>query len=66
MALSFLEQQTVSVLAPTVTKALGLSNAQYGWASSAFSLAILAGTPLSGMLLDRFGVRRGLLWAARS
>ena len=62
MALSFLERQTLSVLAPTVTKALGLSNAQYGWASSAFALAILAATPLSGFLLDRFGVRRGLFF----
>src|SRR5438067_1739372 len=63
MAISFLDRQTLAVLAPTVSKALGLSNTEYGWASSAFGLAILVGTPLSGILLDRVGVRPGLLWA---
>ncbi len=63
MALSFLERQTLSVLAPTVCGELGLSNAEYGWASSAFSFAILVGTPVAGVLLDRVGVRRGLLAA---
>ena len=71
MAMSFLERQTLSVLAPTVCAALGLSNVQYGWTGSAFALALLAATPLAGSFLDRLGVRRGLflavlLWSAAS
>ena len=61
MAFSFLDRQTLSVLAPTVCRELGLSNAQYGWTGSAFALSLLVATPLAGLFLDRAGVRRGLL-----
>lgn len=69
MAISFLERQTLAVLAPTVCKALALSNTQYGFIGSAFALAHLAAIPLAGVFLDRVGVRRGMLlavlaWAA--
>ena len=60
MAISYVDRQTLSVLAPTVTRALGLSDAQYGWLASAFSIAYLVGAPLSGLLVDRYGARRGL------
>lgn len=63
MAMSFLERQTLSVLSPTVCRALGLSNTQYGWTGSAFALAHLAAIPLAGVFLDKLGVRRGLLFA---
>ena len=63
MAVSYADRQTLAVLAPTVTKELGLSEAQYGWLISAFSLAYLIGAPLAGMLIDRIGARRGLLGA---
>ena len=63
MAMSFLERQTLAVLAPTVCLALGLSNAQYGWTGSAFALAHLAAIPLAGVFLDKAGVRRGLFLA---
>src|SRR4051812_17127752 len=63
MALSYVDRQTLAVLAPTVTKALGISDAQYGWLGSAFAIAYLAAGPLAGALVDRFGARRSLPWA---
>ena len=63
MAVSYADRQALAVLAPTVTKELGISEAQYGWLISAFSLAYLVGAPLAGALIDRIGARRGLLGA---
>ena len=69
MAVSYFDRQTLSVLAPKVTEELGISNTQFGWLSSAFSIAYLVATPLSGWWIDRIGARRGLvgsvlLWTA--
>ena len=63
MAVSYVDRQTLAVLAPTVTKALGISDAAYGWLVSAFSIAYLVGAPPAGQLIDRLGARRGLLGA---
>jgi MFS transporter, ACS family, hexuronate transporter len=63
MSLSYVDRQTLSVLAPTITKALGISDVGYGWLGSAFSFAYLAGGPLAGLWIDRVGARRGLLGA---
>src|SRR5215470_5132635 len=63
MAVSYFDRQTLAVLAPTVTKALDISNASYGWLASAFSIAYLAGAPVAGRLIDFVGARRGLLGA---
>lgn len=63
MAVSYVDRQTLSVLAPSVCKDLGISDADYGWLASAFSMAYLVGAPLAGRLIDRVGARRGLLGA---
>jgi ACS family hexuronate transporter-like MFS transporter len=63
MAVSYVDRQTLAVLAPTVTKALDISEQGYGWLVSAFSLAYLVGTPIAGRVVDRLGARRGLLAA---
>lgn len=60
MTVSYVDRSTLSILAPEVTRALHLSNEDYGWLTSAFSLAYLIGTPLAGWWIDRAGVRRGL------
>src|SRR5437870_5408052 len=60
MALSYVDRQTLAVLAPTVTKALGITDAQYGWLGSAFSIAYLAAGPVAGALVDHAGARRSL------
>jgi ACS family hexuronate transporter-like MFS transporter len=63
MSVSYIDRQTLAVLAPTVTKALALSKEEYGWVLSAFSLAYLVGAPLAGAVLDRAGARKGLVLA---
>jgi ACS family hexuronate transporter-like MFS transporter len=69
MTVSYMDRQTLSVLAPTVTAVFGIKEGDYGLLISAFSLAYLLGTPAAGWLVDRVGARRGLpvsllLWTA--
>ncbi len=61
MTVSYFDRSTLAVLAPTVTKVLGLTDTEYGWLTSAFSIAYLVATPLSGWWIDRVGARRGLV-----
>src|SRR5262245_41083234 len=63
MTVSYVDRQTLAVLAPSVTKALGISEQAYGWLGSAFSIAYLIGTPFAGWWIDRAGARRGLFWS---
>jgi ACS family hexuronate transporter-like MFS transporter len=61
MTVSYIDRTTLAVLAPSVTKALDISEQAYGWLTSAFSIAYLLATPLSGWWIDRIGARRGLV-----
>jgi len=61
MTVSYADRLTLSVLAPTVTKELDISDEAYGWLGSAFAVAYLFGTPLAGWWIDRAGARRGLV-----
>jgi len=63
MAVSYVDRQTLAVLAPTVTRVLRISEPEYGFLISAFSIAYLVGAPLAGRLVDAVGARRGLLGA---
>ncbi len=63
MAVSYLDRQTLAVIAPTVQAELHISDEGYGWLVSAFAVAYLVGAPLAGRLVDRIGARRGLLGA---
>ena len=63
MAVSYVDRQALAALAPTVSKVFSLSDTQYGWLVSAFSVAYLAGAPFAGWLIDHLGARRGLLGA---
>jgi MFS transporter, ACS family, hexuronate transporter len=63
MAVSYVDRQTLSVLAPSVCAALGISDSRYGWLASAFSIAYLVGAPLAGRMIDRVGAPRGLLFS---
>ena len=63
MAVSYIDRQTLSVIAPTVQAQLGIDDVAYGWLVSAFSIAYLVGAPIAGRLIDRVGARRGLLVA---
>ena len=61
MTVSYVDRTTLAVLAPSVTKALDISEAGYGWLTAAFSIAYLLAVPLSGWWVDRTGARRGLV-----
>lgn len=61
--ISYIDRNTLALLAPTILKETGLSARQYGFMISAFSIAYMLGNPLWGRLLDRLGLRRGMLSA---
>ncbi len=61
MTVSYIDRQTLAVLGPAVTKALDMTDAQYGLLHSAFAFAYLLATPLCGWWLSRIGPRRGLV-----
>jgi ACS family hexuronate transporter-like MFS transporter len=61
--LSYIDRNTLAILSPTILKETGLSTEQYGYIVSIFSFAYMAGNPVWGWLLDRLGVRRGMLGA---
>lgn len=58
--ISYIDRNTLALLAPTMLAELHLSAEQYGYAISAFSIAYMIGNPLWGWALDRFGLRRGM------
>ncbi len=69
MSVSYLDRQTLAAIAPTVREALHVSHERFGWLTSAFALAYLTFSPISGWLVDRVGARRVLaiavlLWSA--
>jgi ACS family hexuronate transporter-like MFS transporter len=59
-ALSFLDRQVLSVLAPSLTKDLGMSNTEYSRVVSAFVFAYTVMFATGGWLVDRLGTVRGL------
>lgn len=59
-ALSFLDRQVLSVLAPRLTAELGLSNSAYARVVFAFVLSYTVMFALGGRLVDALGTRRGL------
>ncbi|MBI4476449.1 MAG: MFS transporter, partial [Acidobacteria bacterium] len=61
--ISYIDRNTLALLAPTMLRDLGLSAEQYGFVISAFSVAYMIGNPLWGHWLDRFGLRGGMTTA---
>lgn len=61
--ISYIDRNTLAVLIPTIMRDTGLSVEQYTWVVSGFSIAYMIGNPLWGKLLDRWGVRLGMLAA---
>jgi ACS family hexuronate transporter-like MFS transporter len=57
---SYIDRNTLALLAPTLLADLHLSAEQYGYAISAFSVAYMIGNPAWGWALDRYGLRRGM------
>ena len=63
MAVSYVDRQTLAAISPTVCLALGINDTNYGWLTSAFSIAYLAFAPIAGGIIDRVGCRVGLVVA---
>ncbi len=71
MTVSYLDRQTLAAIAPTVREELGISHARFGWLGSAFAIAYLVFSPVSGRIVDRIGPKRALavavvLWSLTS
>src|SRR5437868_473168 len=58
--ISYIDRNTLALLAPTILRDTHLSYEQYGFIISAFSIAYMLANPVWGRILDRIGVRRGL------
>jgi ACS family hexuronate transporter-like MFS transporter len=70
-ALSLLDRQVFSMLAPRIITEFGINNTVYSRVVFAFQLSYTAMFALGGYVLDRVGTRRGLafslgLWSLAS
>ena len=61
--ISYIDRNTLALLAPTILAETHLSAEQYGYIISAFSVAYMIGNPVWGLLLDRVGLRGGMFAA---
>jgi ACS family hexuronate transporter-like MFS transporter len=61
--INFIDRQTVSVLAPVLKQILHLTDTQYGRVVAAFQFGMMTGELPMGALMDRWGVRLGLMGA---
>lgn len=62
--LNFLDRQLLAALAPTLKAEFRLSNTEYGELVSAFYFVYAAAAPLTGLFIDRVGLRIGAAAAA--
>lgn len=58
-ALNFLDRQTLAALAPQLKSEFRLTNEDYGWIQSSFSITYALCSPLVGLMIDRIGLTRG-------
>jgi len=61
--ISYVDRNTLALLAPTILRETGLSAEEYGWIIAAFSVAYAISNPVWGVLLDRYGLRIGMFVA---
>src|SRR5258706_11229574 len=61
--ISYIDRNTLALLAPTILDATHLNNFQLNLAIAAFSVAYTLGNPIWGRILDRIGLRRGMFAA---
>ena len=67
--INYIDRLTISVLAPVITRDLGLSNTEFGGVVTWFLLAYTISQSVSGKLYDRIGTRLGftfsiVVWSA--
>ena len=61
--ISYIARNTLALLAPTILRETGLSGEQYRFIIAAFSIAYCLANPVWGEILDRAGLRRGMMVA---
>lgn len=61
--INYIDRMTVSVLAPVITKDLGLSNTEFGAITTWFLIAYTISQAVSGKIYDRFGVKFGFVFS---
>ena len=69
-AISYVDRQTLAVVAPTLRDDLGISNFGYARILSSFLIAYTVMQPVTGWVIDRIGTRKGfaiiMLWWSAS
>ena len=58
--ISYVDRQTLALLAPTILRETHLTGEQYGFIISGFSVAYMLSNPVWGRILDRIGLRLGM------
>src|SRR4051812_40608728 len=58
--ISYIDRQTLSVLAPTILPDVHLNATDFGYTLSAFSIAYMFANPIWGSILDRIGLPLGM------
>jgi ACS family hexuronate transporter-like MFS transporter len=61
--ISYIDRNTLALLIPTIMRETGLTAEQYGFIVAAFSVAYSIANPLWGALIDRMGLRAGMMAA---
>jgi len=61
--ISYVDRNTLAILAPVILAETHLNAEQYGFIISCFSVTYMIGNPVWGYILDRVGVRRGMTTA---
>src|SRR6266581_1403935 len=59
--INYVDRLTISVLAPVITRNLGLTNTEFGGVLTWFLFAYTISQGLSGKLYDRIGTKRGFV-----
>src|ERR1035441_2224759 len=62
ITVNVLDRQVLSLVAPVLRDQLHLSNSDYGFMVFCFLLGMTLGQIPVGILMDRFGARRGFAW----
>jgi MFS transporter, ACS family, hexuronate transporter len=60
---NYLDRQVLTAAAPRLRAEFHLSNTDYGWLLSAWSIAYMLASPGIGWLLDRIGLQIGIVYA---
>jgi ACS family hexuronate transporter-like MFS transporter len=61
--INYVDRNAMGILNPILKKEIGWDDGGYGWITFAFSLAYALMFGISGRMIDRYGVKTGMIWA---